>query len=437
MDEEQILRDRLSVEERNLRRVTKKHSVLINSLEQGNIKDIQQQFNDFMVDFSSYELTLTRFQAIHDMNLQETRHWNEEAQRIELEIKDTMLVIKNLEKELAQEEEIRRNKAEYDQLAAVINQQKTREESLSAISKLDEEIISLEEKDKLLDETLDRRKLQLQRILTVVQEVQSEIEIEREQNPQVVDDEEAATTPDSMRSEFFSPIANPSSPAEHVIEGDNPPKVNGINGINPSSSNLADNDNEGDHHRISNDNDENKQQDNEENSPRQQSQDIASTSDNLTEVGDDVGEIGELAADEADEDENELVRDDVTDADDVDTIDSSSDGVDLNQNEQNADTEDLDDGDVVTSDNEKNDIKYEDENQDDVPVPTDDGDDGEIVEDSDENQRGEKRKRGDEEEEEEEEEGLIKEKVPRLSDDDEGLIEESEEDESVIIKDEQ
>jgi hypothetical protein len=41
-----------------------------------------------------------------------------------------MLVIKNLEKELAQEEEIRRNKAEYDQLAAVINQQKTREESL-------------------------------------------------------------------------------------------------------------------------------------------------------------------------------------------------------------------------------------------------------------------------------------------------------------------
>lgn len=376
-----------------------------------------------------------------------------------------MLVIKNLEKELAQEEEIRRNKTEYDQLAAVINQQKTREESLrwagehtelylyilknikkltlftliySAISKLDEEIISLEEKDKLLDETLDRRKLQLQRILTVVQEVQSEIEIEREQNPQVVDDEEAVTTPDSMRSEFFSPIANPSSPVEHVNESDNPPKVNGINGINSSSSNLADNDNEGDHHRMSNDNDESKQQDNEENStPRQQSQDIASTSDNLTEVGDDVGEIGELAPDEADEDENELVRDDVTEADDVDTIDSSSDGVDLNQNEQNAETEDLDDEDVVTSDNEKNDIKYEDENQDDVPVPTDDGDDGEIVEDSDENQRGEKRKRGDEEEEEEEEEGLIKEKVPRLSDDDEGLIEESEEDEGVIIKEEQ
>jgi hypothetical protein len=40
-----------------------------------------------------------------------------------------MVVIKNLEKELTQEEEIRRNKAEYDKLAAEINEQKTREES--------------------------------------------------------------------------------------------------------------------------------------------------------------------------------------------------------------------------------------------------------------------------------------------------------------------
>src|SRR6266540_341945 len=115
-----------------------------------------------MVDFSSYELNLTRFQAIHDMNLQEARHWNEEAQRIsrgtlfsffekkfkyyfqlinqvvyiEQEMEETMLVIKNLEKELAQEEEIRRYKAEYDQLAAEINEQKTREESLKYLNNI-------------------------------------------------------------------------------------------------------------------------------------------------------------------------------------------------------------------------------------------------------------------------------------------------------------
>ncbi len=35
-----------------------------------------------MVDLSSYELTITRLQAIHDMNLQETQHWNEEARKI-------------------------------------------------------------------------------------------------------------------------------------------------------------------------------------------------------------------------------------------------------------------------------------------------------------------------------------------------------------------
>jgi hypothetical protein len=278
----------------------------------------------------------------------------------------------------------------------------------------------LEEKDRLLDETLDRRRSQLQRILTVVQEVQSEIEIEREQNPQIIDYEEAATTPDSMRSEFFSPIANLPSPAEHDNDNNGPPQINGINGINSSSSNLADNDNEVDRHR-NDDDDENKQQNNEENesSPQQQSQDI-SISDNPTELG---------------EDEDEL---DVTEPDDVETINGSSDEAELNQN---VEIEDLDD-DVVTSDNEKNTIKCDEENEDDIPVPTDDGDDGddgEIVEDSDENQRGEKRKRSDEEEEEEEEEGLIKEKALRLSDEyeeDEGLIEESE-DEGAIIKDDE
>ncbi|CAI2168613.1 15728_t:CDS:2 [Funneliformis geosporum] len=375
MDEEQIIRDRLSVEERNLRRVTRKHVALMNTLEQGNIKDARQQFNDFMVDFSSYELTLTRFQAIHDMNLQETQHWNEEARRIEQEIEQTMLVIKNLEKDLAQEEEIRRNKTEYDQLAVEINEQKTREESLNAIAKLDEEILSLEEKDRLLDETLDRRRSQLQRILTVVQEVQSEIVVEREQTPQAIgDEEEAVTTPDSMRSAIVSPINNPSSPAEQVNSNNSPPQVNGINGVNSSSSNIAD-DEESDIHRNSRnrDDDENKQIN--ETSPQQQSQEVSS-SDNLTEVGEEI-------------DEAEL--------------------------NQNVEIEDLDDGDVVTSDNEKNTVKFEEEN-DDIPLHSDDGDDGEIVEDSDETPR---------------------EKAPRLSDDDEGLIEESEEDEGEIIKDEQ
>ncbi len=36
---EQIIRDKLSVEERPLRRITKKHATLMNSLEQRNMKD--------------------------------------------------------------------------------------------------------------------------------------------------------------------------------------------------------------------------------------------------------------------------------------------------------------------------------------------------------------------------------------------------------------
>jgi len=47
-----------------------------------------------------------------------------------------MLVIKELKKELAQEEERKKNEAEYDQLAAEINDQQTREESLKYLNNI-------------------------------------------------------------------------------------------------------------------------------------------------------------------------------------------------------------------------------------------------------------------------------------------------------------
>src|SRR6266498_5829842 len=161
--------------------------------------------------------------------------------------------------------------------------------------------------DRLLDETLDRRRSQLQRILTAVQEVQSEIEIEREQNPQVIgDEEESATTPDSMRSAIVSPIDNPSLPAERDNSNNNPPQVNGIDGIISSSNHVADDDDEGDGHRNGDD-DENKQQSNEENSPQRQSQEV-NVLDNATELDEEVEEVGELVADEVDEGELEDVE---------------------------------------------------------------------------------------------------------------------------------
>ncbi|CAG8806825.1 17514_t:CDS:2, partial [Racocetra persica] len=209
-DEEQIIRDRLTVDERNLRRVTRKIGVFLNSLEQGNLKEARVQFNDFIVDFSSYEIGLIRFQVIHDMNLCETRHWEEEALNIEKQIEETKRIIEKLEAELEAEEEIRRNKIEYDQLASEINELQSREESINEITKLDEETLLIEEKERLFDETLSHRRAQLERVLSVIQDVQSQIQIEQEQNRHILgEDEEPDATPESIRSEFASPIGSP------------------------------------------------------------------------------------------------------------------------------------------------------------------------------------------------------------------------------------
>ncbi|CAG8749359.1 7840_t:CDS:2 [Gigaspora margarita] len=209
-DEEQIIRDRLTVDERNLRRVTRKMGVFLNSLEMGNLKEARVQFNDFIVDFSSYEIGLIRFQVIHDMNLRETQHWEEEALNIENQIEETKRIIEKLEAELEAEEEIRRNKIEYDQLASEINEIQSREESINEITKLDEETALIEEKERLFDETLSRRKAQLERVLSVVQDVQSQIQIEHEQNRHILGaDDEPDATPESIRSEFASPIGSP------------------------------------------------------------------------------------------------------------------------------------------------------------------------------------------------------------------------------------
>ncbi|CAJ0825819.1 9338_t:CDS:10 [Entrophospora sp. SA101] len=284
----QIIRDRLAVEERSLRRVVKKHALLMNSLEQGNLKEVQQLYNDFIVDFTSYELTLTRFQAIHNVNIQETQHWLMEARRIEQEIEATKKVIENLEKELKEEEEIRRNKIQYDALAMEINQHKSREESTNGI--------------------LEKRSNQLEKVLLVVNEIQTEIQNDKEQYEQILEDnDEHVNTPSSVRSEFISPVENNSpnlSPQQ---------LLNDINDI--SSSNLIQNDVNMLDAQPSNNNDNNNDDDTsilsshtlgDKNNEKMDEDDVAAT-DEIGMDEDDVAAADEIESSE--DDSNEIVED--------------------------------------------------------------------------------------------------------------------------------
>ncbi|KAF0371980.1 DUF783-domain-containing protein [Gigaspora margarita] len=414
-DEEQIIRDRLTVDERNLRRVTRKMGVFLNSLEMGNLKEARVQFNDFIVDFSSYEIGLIRFQVIHDMNLRETQHWEEEALNIENQIEETKRIIEKLEAELEAEEEIRRNKIEYDQLASEINEIQSREESINEITKLDEETALIEEKERLFDETLSRRKAQLERVLSVVQDVQSQIQIEHEQNRHILGaDDEPDATPESIRSEFASPIGSPipdiqmngtdETTHENVDTVNNniqdQPQTNGNDLNSPRPIN-------GDSTPAMNDDETPVLRDYQDRSDTPSRQDGSSNGsekiaqETIPEDGAVVGEAGEVDEEGSVEEMGEVVEDD--------------DSVDENM---------ADVGMVASDEDDYSHFQQEQEDEcDDIPIL----DDGEIVEDVEDVFIG-KRKRGDDEDNDDDEEGSLHEKHSRISMEeyeDEGVIEES------------
>ncbi|CAG8778563.1 18397_t:CDS:2, partial [Dentiscutata erythropus] len=70
---------------------------------------------------------------------------------------------------------------------------------ISEITKLNEETSLIEEKEWLFDKTLSHHRAQLERVLSVIQDVQSQIQTEQEQNWHILGaDEEPDATPESI-----------------------------------------------------------------------------------------------------------------------------------------------------------------------------------------------------------------------------------------------
>ncbi|CAJ0748414.1 14864_t:CDS:2, partial [Entrophospora sp. SA101] len=174
--------------------------------------------------------------------------------------------------------------------------------------KLDEEILILEEKDKFLSGILEKRSNQLEKVLLVVNEIQTEIQNDKEQYEQILEDnDEHVNTPSSVRSEFISPVENNSpnlSPQQ---------LLNDINDI--SSSNLIQNDVNMLDAQPSNNNDNNNDDDTsilsshtlgDKNNEKMDEDDVAAT-DEIGMDEDDVAAADEIESSE--DDSNEIVED--------------------------------------------------------------------------------------------------------------------------------
>ncbi|CAG8476566.1 400_t:CDS:2 [Ambispora gerdemannii] len=220
--EDAIIRDRLAVEERTLRRILKRHTLWKGALLVGDIESAQIQYNDFMLDLSSYELYLMRFQLIHDMHVKERQNWIDEKNRIEGEIEIGKDEIIRLRDELKVEQEQLKFKTEYDELARAIQQHTSRQELKEDIKQLDQEIADLEQKVREKDETLSRRRNQIEGILSIVARVQEEIREENSQEERLTVSSQITST-ESIISQSHSPMPLPTLSTPALV-------LNGING---------------------------------------------------------------------------------------------------------------------------------------------------------------------------------------------------------------
>ncbi|KAG9304440.1 hypothetical protein G9A89_020002 [Geosiphon pyriformis] len=217
-EEELILREKLVAEERTLKRILKKYSTWKFHLSSGEKDKVQKYYDEYLIELSSYEVYLMRFQLIHEMNAKENQNWIDEKKRIEEEIEVTKREILQLQQDLSVEQHQVTYKIEYDQIARSIQQHISRDELEEDIKNLDEEIAELERKEQERDAILARRRNQIQSILSTVAHVQEQI---REEHFQ--EERSTMATVGSTNSSFVvqSEIPSPSASPNLITNGIN------------------------------------------------------------------------------------------------------------------------------------------------------------------------------------------------------------------------
>ncbi|KAJ1547147.1 hypothetical protein HK405_006553 [Cladochytrium tenue] len=143
LSDDAIHRNRLTVETRPLKRVIHRFRALQDAAASSNPEAISTAVADLLVDLDAFEMNLQKQLIVHGVNRQDVEHYEQEKKSIGKAMKQAEADIEELKVQLAEEQQLRRNRQEYDALAAKINELPTREESLSNTAMLEAEISQL------------------------------------------------------------------------------------------------------------------------------------------------------------------------------------------------------------------------------------------------------------------------------------------------------
>ncbi|ORX93093.1 DUF783-domain-containing protein [Basidiobolus meristosporus CBS 931.73] len=180
MDDDTIIRNRLSVDERPLKRCLKRFLTWSNSLKTVSIAEAEQQLPLVVAEFAQYEQTMLRNQFIQDMSEVQVKHFAQDSDTIERDIEATQDAIQVLRKQLKEAQVELNNKIEYDKLTKEIRQHPNREDSLRDIQKLKSDIAILEAENVSHTRSMELRQEQFRLILDAIGNMQRALKEEKE-----------------------------------------------------------------------------------------------------------------------------------------------------------------------------------------------------------------------------------------------------------------
>ncbi|KAF8944300.1 hypothetical protein BGZ47_004410 [Haplosporangium gracile] len=174
-DTDNIIRTRLSVNERPLRRLTQRFQKWTGVLVTGTQEEIENGLQALLMEISQFEVGLSKATLVTEMAKRERQHYHEEQHLIEDNIALSQEELETLARDLEGAKQERANKIEYDQLATQVLQFPSRESSQQSIAQLNAEILELENEATQQSQLMDLRKKQFFTALLCLQSTQESI----------------------------------------------------------------------------------------------------------------------------------------------------------------------------------------------------------------------------------------------------------------------
>lgn len=199
--EEAIIKDRILVDDRRLA-TTLKYFLQWAAEEDEEKRTALAERVSLHLDLVEYEAM--KSEQVVQMNQREISQYQAQSRQIEADIEKAKREIETLKEQLQQARVLRRNKEEYDVLAAMIQEHPVRKVTERNIEGLNEQIRKLSDEKTELEQQLELRKKQFHALLLSIHELQTILAKESEEKKE----EDISETP----------VANTPLPMEEMAD---------------------------------------------------------------------------------------------------------------------------------------------------------------------------------------------------------------------------